>query len=312
MPLTNPQVNVIGLDSKPSVVAATTANISLSGAQTVDGVSVVATNRVLVKSQTADEENGIYVASAGAWARAGDLDTWSEVPNAFVFVEGGTTLSTTGWVCSSPDGGTIDVTAITFVQFSGSGSTVVTGTAGQITVVGGGGATPTVSLPSTITQATAFSGVTTISNATPSTNTTTGALTVAGGVGVAGSMNAGGTITGSNLSGTNTGDNTVATSGAATTAETLLTARNINGVAFDGSAAITVNAVDSTSRLASSAVSGYGLTLIDDADAATARTTLGLGTLATQSGTFSGTSSARTPATTRLRPLARPPRRPPC
>jgi len=94
-----------------------------------------------------------------------------------------------------------------------------------------------------------------------------------------------------NLSGTNTGDNTVATSGAATTAETLLTARNINGVAFDGSAAITINAVDATARLASSAVSAYGLTLVDDADAATARTTLGLGTLATQSGTFSGTSS---------------------
>jgi hypothetical protein len=76
------------------------------------------------------------------------------------------------------------------------------------------------------------------------------------------------------LTGTNSGDQTNIT-GNAGTATALQTARNINGVAFDGTGNITINAVDSTARLAASAVSAFGLTLIDDADAAAARATLG-------------------------------------
>ena len=66
---------VQGIDAKASVVAATTANITLSGAQTIDGVSVVAGNRVLVKDQSTSSANGIYVAAVGAWARSTDADT---------------------------------------------------------------------------------------------------------------------------------------------------------------------------------------------------------------------------------------------
>lgn len=113
-----------GLDTKASVVAGTTANITLSGAQTIDGISVVATDRVLVKNQTAPAENGIYVASATAWARAPDMSTWAQVPGAYVFIETGTTLADTGWVCTSDAGGTINVTAMTWSQFSGAGSGV--------------------------------------------------------------------------------------------------------------------------------------------------------------------------------------------
>lgn len=75
------------------------------------------------------------------------------------------------------------------------------------------------------------------------------------------------------LTGTNSGDQTNIT-GNAGTATALQTPRNINGVAFDGTGNITINAVDSTARLAASAVSAFGLTLIDDADAAAARATL--------------------------------------
>jgi hypothetical protein len=94
-----------GLDVKGSVKAATTANITLSGAQTIDGVSLVAGDRCLVKSQTTTSANGIYVVAAGAWSRATDLDTWTELPGAFTFVEQGTANADTGWVCSSDQGG---------------------------------------------------------------------------------------------------------------------------------------------------------------------------------------------------------------
>jgi hypothetical protein len=113
---------VQGLDPKASCVAATTANITLSGAQTIDGVSLVAGDRCLVKNQTLSQNNGIYVVATGSWTRATDMDTWAEVPGAFTFIEQGTTQADTGWVCTSNAGGTIDTTAITFVQFAGVGS----------------------------------------------------------------------------------------------------------------------------------------------------------------------------------------------
>lgn len=111
-----------GLDAKQSVKAATTANITLSGTQTIDGVSVVASDRVLVKNQTTTSQNGIYVVAAGAWTRALDMSIWTEVPGAFCFVEQGTTLADTSWVCTADQGGTLDTTAITWAQFGSQAS----------------------------------------------------------------------------------------------------------------------------------------------------------------------------------------------
>ncbi|RWO39113.1 MAG: hypothetical protein EOS12_28590 [Mesorhizobium sp.] len=54
---------------------ATTADITLSGLQTIDGSVTAANDRVLVKNQTTSTQNGIYIASAGAWQRARDMDT---------------------------------------------------------------------------------------------------------------------------------------------------------------------------------------------------------------------------------------------
>ncbi len=53
---------------------ATTANIVLSGTQSIDGVAVAADDRVLVKNQFTASQNGIWVASASAWSRARDFD----------------------------------------------------------------------------------------------------------------------------------------------------------------------------------------------------------------------------------------------
>jgi hypothetical protein len=113
-----------GLDTKVSVRVATTANITLSGTQTIDGIAVVATDRVLVKDQSTASGNGIYVVAAGAWTRATDMDAWAEVPGAFTFVEQGTTQADTGWVSTADQGGTLGTTAITWTQFSGAGQIV--------------------------------------------------------------------------------------------------------------------------------------------------------------------------------------------
>lgn len=111
-----------GLDVKASVVAATSGNITLSGAQTIDGVSVVAGDRVLVKAQTAQAENGIYVVSNTSWARSADANTWAELVSAYTFVEQGSTYADTGWVCTVNAGGTLGTTAVTWSQFSGAGT----------------------------------------------------------------------------------------------------------------------------------------------------------------------------------------------
>lgn len=129
-----------GLKGKQSVKAATDAAISLTGAQSIDGVSVVQGDRVLVKTQgaAAQEEttsnlaNGIYIVNNSAWTRAADADAWGELISAYVFVEQGTKYADTGWICMADAGGTLGSTAIQWTQFSQAGtvtaSNVGTGT----------------------------------------------------------------------------------------------------------------------------------------------------------------------------------------
>ena len=111
-----------GLDSKASCIAATTANITLSGTQTIDGIALIAGDRCLVKNQTLSQDNGIYIVSAGAWTRSTDMDVWAEVPNSFTFIETGSTQADTGWVTTANQAGTIGVTAMPWTQFSGAGT----------------------------------------------------------------------------------------------------------------------------------------------------------------------------------------------
>jgi hypothetical protein len=113
-----------GLDAKASARIATIANITLSGNQTIDGVLTLTNDRILVKNQTTPSQNGIYIAQSGAWTRALDMNTWAEVPSAYVFVEEGTVNTATGWVCTAQQGGTIDSSAMNWTQFSGAGTIV--------------------------------------------------------------------------------------------------------------------------------------------------------------------------------------------
>lgn len=104
---------------------ATTANITLSGEQTIDGVAVVANDRVLVKNQTTTTENGIYVCSSGAWSRATDFDgSYDFKSGTKVFVTAGTTNAATEWYCTaSADPPVIGTSTIAFTSSSaGAGS----------------------------------------------------------------------------------------------------------------------------------------------------------------------------------------------
>ena len=112
-----------GLHWKDSVAVCASGNITLSGTQTIDGVGVVANDRVLVKGQTDGTENGIYVCAAGAWSRSTDMDAAAEFPGAAMFVREGTVNADSGWVCTN-DAVTVGATSVTFAQFSGAGQIV--------------------------------------------------------------------------------------------------------------------------------------------------------------------------------------------
>jgi len=115
---------VQGISPKDSVRVATTANITLSGTQTIDGIAVIAGDRVLVKNQDTAHQNGIYVVSAGAWDRASDANTWNELISAFAFVEQGTLNGDNGYLITVNVGGTLGVSDVTVSQFSGAGQVI--------------------------------------------------------------------------------------------------------------------------------------------------------------------------------------------
>jgi hypothetical protein len=113
-----------GLDVKGSVRAATTVaggNITLIATQTIDGVSLSAGDRVLVKNQTTGSENGIWVVASGNWARAADAAVGKLTAGAFVFVEEGSVNADSGWVLTTNGTITVGTTSLAWDQFSGAG-----------------------------------------------------------------------------------------------------------------------------------------------------------------------------------------------
>lgn len=212
-----------GLKIKSACRVASTTDLVLSGLIAVDGVTVNNADRVLVKNQSFQDQNGIYVASASSWTRATDADTWEELTGATCFITEGSTQANTTWACNITAGGTIGVTPITFVLFGASASyTAGTG----LTLVGS-----QFALATPVSVANGGSGVTTLTgiikgNGSSAFTAATGADVVSL-IGATAVQNA--TTAGS-------------CSGNALTATTLQTARTINGVSFNGSANITVTA----------------------------------------------------------------------
>lgn len=123
---------ISGLSWKDAVRIASTANVALTGLAAIDGVTPVATDRILLKNQTAPAENGIWVAASGAWARATDAAAAGDLLNAAVFVSEGTTNADTAWVMTTNAPITVGTTGLTWVQFGG-----------PTTYVGGAGLTLT-------------------------------------------------------------------------------------------------------------------------------------------------------------------------
>ena len=292
-----------GLDVKASCVYATTNNITLSGLAVQAGGDWVATltagDRILVKSQTNQAANGIYVASASGWTRSADMNTWAEVPSAFTFVESGTTLSDTGWVCTSNQGGTIDVTPITWSQFSGAGS-YLAGTG--LTLTGN-----TFSITNTAVTAAAYGSASQVATFTVNAQ---GQLTLAANasIAIAASQVTSGTFDNARLSGAYTGitglgtltdltvTNTItgSISGNAGTATTATTATNLAGGAL-GSVSYQT-AAGATSFLAVGA-NGQVLTLAAGVPT-WATPTVGTVTSVSGTGTVSGISLSGTVTST--------------
>jgi len=96
---------------KSPAAAATTANITLSGTQTIDSLAVVAGDRVIVKDQTTTTENGIYVVAVGAWARAADFNAANDVVNGVLVHE---TNNRQIYQVSFSGTWTVDTTVVTF------------------------------------------------------------------------------------------------------------------------------------------------------------------------------------------------------
>lgn len=118
----------LGLSPKDAVRATTTgANITLSGIQTIDGVALVAGDRILVRHQTIASQNGIYVVANGAWARAADADNistegLSEVKSGmFCMVSEGAQFISCGFMLQTFNPIVLNTTNLVFIQFSSAG-----------------------------------------------------------------------------------------------------------------------------------------------------------------------------------------------
>lgn len=128
--------SIPGAAYKQSVRCATTANITLSGTQTIDGIAVVAGDRVLVKNQTTASQNGIYVVSAGAWTRSADADAADEIGASVVNVDSGTANGGELWTTTFKTTDTLGTTAMNWYEVvynTGTWAISTTGSAATLT-----------------------------------------------------------------------------------------------------------------------------------------------------------------------------------
>ena len=300
-----------GLGPKQACKVATTGNITLSGLQTIDTYTTLSGDRVLVKNQGTSSENGIYSASSGPWTRTADMDVWSEVPGAYtVILNGG--QADTGWVCTATDAGTINVTAMPWVQFSGS-ATYTAGTgltlfANQFSITNTGVSANTYGSASSVPVFAVnaqgqLTSVTNTSIAIAASQITSGTIDTARISGSYTGITGVGTLTAGTWNATPIGNsylanssltvngNTVSLGGSTTvTANTTnaLTVDNsgtgaASGSTFNGSAPVTIsyNSVGAPSTSGTNATGTWGISISGNAATATSATSATTATTAT-------------------------------
>jgi hypothetical protein len=165
------------LGMKKPVRVATTAEITLSGLQSIDGVTVAEDDRVLVKDQSDLTENGPYVASSGAWSRPKDFDSpYDFVQGTLVPVAAGTVNVGTVWYVSSADIDSIGEDNISFAQLDftsvaisdsiAAGSSInLNSTDAELVSISGSGATITaITLTDGRSKIVRFEGANTLAN----------------------------------------------------------------------------------------------------------------------------------------------------
>ena len=245
----------VGLDVKNSARVATTEDITLSGVQTIDGVGVLAGDRVLVKDQATGSENGVYdVVSGGAWTRSEDAVQDELTSGSFVFVEEGSINGSAGFVVSTANPITIGTTNIEWSQFSG---------AGQITAGAGMTKSGNTLDVNTASSDRVVVNANNIDLATHGTAGTYNGLTVDA-YGRATSFSTPTTLAGYSI--------TDAQPLSATLTAVAALSFNANEMVYS----------ISSTELGTTSLTSYARSLLDDANATSARATLGLGTMAIQ------------------------------
>jgi hypothetical protein len=290
---------IVGLSWKQPVRAATTANITLSGAQTIDTVPVVDGDRVLVKDQSTQADNGIYIVGT-PWTRSPDADTYDEMVSAMVFVESGG-LAGAAFYCPIQPGGTLGVTAITWSNFSVAG-TYFAGTGLSL-------AANTFSITNTTVAAGSYGSGSAVGTFTVNAQ---GQLTAAAdtNIAIAATQITSGTLDSARLSGTYSGITGVGTltnltvsnpitgsitgnAGTATTATTATSATTATNIAGGAAASIPVQTGAGTTSFLAVGTNGQVLTIAGGVPSYATPTT-GTVTSVTGTGTVSGISLSGT------------------
>lgn len=273
---------VQGLDVKASVkVCATTmTGITLvsgqvpTGSATIDGVVTSTNDRVLITAHSISQYNGIWLANTGGtWSRPADFNTGTSAAGAFVFVEQGVVNADSGWVCTSDPSDIIGTDPLTWSQFSGAGQ--ITAGAGMTktgnTLDIGAGTGITVNADS-IQISASYAGQTSITTLGTIATGTWNATTIA--------LNKGGTgATTASAARTNLGL-VIGTDVQAWNGILQDLVNDIPGLGSSGSMVPFRDLAGGTWGYA--ILNTTGIALLGAATAAAARTTLGLGTIATQ------------------------------